>query len=189
MVLSGSLLISGSILPNVASGSTTSSFDLGSPTAAWKDIYVSNGTINFLDGAGNTTQTIGTGNNQFTGTTFITGSLLISGSISVNGRRDYVAKITQLTTAAPTSSVYENTLGGNLVWTRVATGSYQGTLAGTFSSGKVHLLCNNPLSTRTVYLYNAGDPNKIYIDSVDIATGLPADYDSDSLDIEIKVYP
>lgn len=52
IVTSGSILISGSIIPNVASGSFTSSFNLGSPEAAWKDIYVSNGTINFLDGSG-----------------------------------------------------------------------------------------------------------------------------------------
>jgi hypothetical protein len=50
---------------------STSSFDLGSPTNAWKDIYVSNGTINFLDGAGNVQGTLGTGTNA----TVITGSL------------------------------------------------------------------------------------------------------------------
>ena len=46
--ISGSVLISGSIIPNVASGETTSSFDLGSETAAWKDIYVSEGSIKFV---------------------------------------------------------------------------------------------------------------------------------------------
>ena len=71
--ISGSLLISGSIIPNVGSGSTTSSFSLGSPTNAWKDIYVSNGTINFLDGTGNVQGTIGTGTNA----TVITGSLKV----------------------------------------------------------------------------------------------------------------
>ena len=46
--ISGSVLISGSIIPNVASGETTSSFDLGSENAAWKDIYVSEGSIKFV---------------------------------------------------------------------------------------------------------------------------------------------
>ena len=54
----GSILVSGSIIPNVDGVSSTSSFSLGSPTAAWKDIYVSNGTINFLDGAGNVQGTL-----------------------------------------------------------------------------------------------------------------------------------
>lgn len=45
---SDTITISSSLVPSVISGSTTSSFSLGSPTAAWKDIYVSNGTITFL---------------------------------------------------------------------------------------------------------------------------------------------
>jgi hypothetical protein len=69
--ISGSLLVSGSIIPNVPPGSSTSSFDLGSPTAAWKDIYVSDGTINFLNNTGQVQGTLGAGTNA----TVITGSL------------------------------------------------------------------------------------------------------------------
>lgn len=47
-IITGSILISGSIIPNVGVGETTSSFDLGSPTAAWRDIYVSEGSIKFI---------------------------------------------------------------------------------------------------------------------------------------------
>jgi hypothetical protein len=47
-IITGSILISGSIIPAVGAGQTTSSFDLGSPTAAWKDIYVSEGSIKFI---------------------------------------------------------------------------------------------------------------------------------------------
>ena len=46
--ITGSILISGSIIPNVGVGQLTSSFSLGSPTAAWKDIYVSEGSIKFI---------------------------------------------------------------------------------------------------------------------------------------------
>jgi hypothetical protein len=46
--ITGSILISGSIIPNVGIGETTSSFDLGSETAAWRDIYVSEGSIKFI---------------------------------------------------------------------------------------------------------------------------------------------
>jgi hypothetical protein len=46
--ITGSILISGSIIPAVGVGQTTSSFDLGSSTAAWKDIYVSEGSIKFI---------------------------------------------------------------------------------------------------------------------------------------------
>jgi len=47
-IITGSILISGSIIPAVGVGQTTSSFDLGSETAAWKDIYVSEGSIKFV---------------------------------------------------------------------------------------------------------------------------------------------
>ncbi len=46
--ITGSIGISGSIIPAVGVGETTSSFSLGSPTAAWKDIYVSEGSIKFI---------------------------------------------------------------------------------------------------------------------------------------------
>jgi len=46
--ITGSLGISGSIIPAVGVGQTTSSFSLGSETAAWKDIYVSEGSIKFV---------------------------------------------------------------------------------------------------------------------------------------------
>jgi hypothetical protein len=77
--LSGSILISGSIIPNVSSTSTTSSFSLGSLTNAWKDIFVSNGTINFLNGAGQVQASLGAGSS---GTT-ITGGTNISGQLIV----------------------------------------------------------------------------------------------------------
>lgn len=105
-------------------------------------------------------------------------------SISYN---HYVARFAQTGTASPTVTAYENSIG-SIVWTRLAIGSYKGTLNGAFSSGKVHLLFNNPLSTRIVYFYNSADPNAVYIDCND-TTPLPADYGSDELSIEIKVYP
>jgi hypothetical protein len=77
--ISGSILISGSIIPNVSGSSTTSSFSLGSATNAWKDIFVSNGTINFLNGAGQVQSSLGSGTN---GTT-ITGGTNISGQLIV----------------------------------------------------------------------------------------------------------
>ncbi len=57
--VTGSMGISGSIIPALGS-SSTSSFSLGSSTAAWKDIWVSQGTIHFLDGAGVSQGTLST---------------------------------------------------------------------------------------------------------------------------------
>jgi hypothetical protein len=48
-VFSGSQYISGSLVPAVGDGTFTSSFSLGSPTNAWKDLYISHGSIIFVD--------------------------------------------------------------------------------------------------------------------------------------------
>jgi len=93
---SGSILVSGSIIPNTDGVSQTSSFSLGSPTAAWKDIYVSNGTINFLDGAGNIQSTLGTGNNQLEGDTFINGRLSQGYNTTASGAYSHAEGINTL---------------------------------------------------------------------------------------------
>jgi hypothetical protein len=47
--ISGSILVSGSIVPSTGNGTYTSSFSLGSPTNAWKDLYISQGSIVFVN--------------------------------------------------------------------------------------------------------------------------------------------
>jgi len=54
-VVSGSILLSGSIIPATGNGTFTSSFALGSVTNAWKDLYISQGSIIFVDAITQTT--------------------------------------------------------------------------------------------------------------------------------------
>lgn len=115
------------------------------------------------------------------------GTVSVIGGGSALAYSSYIGKFSQLGTDAPVVTVYENNIG-SIVWTRVGTGSYEGTLAGAFSSGKVHLLFNNPLQSKIIYFYNTGNSNKVYIDCTSTVPA-PADYNSDSLYIEIKVYP
>jgi len=76
--------ISGSLIPYV-SASTTSSFSLGSPDAAWKDLYVSNGTIYFLNGTGQQQGTLSTtADGLQLGSSQITGSLFIAPTVKGN---------------------------------------------------------------------------------------------------------
>ena len=49
----------------------------------------------------------------------------------------YKALLTQTETDAPTAIVLENTLGGEVVWTRTNVGEYRGTLDGAFAEDKV----------------------------------------------------
>ena len=48
----------------------------------------------------------------------------------------YKALISQTGTDAPTAIVLENTLGGDIVWTRTGVGTYYGTLNGAFTENK-----------------------------------------------------
>jgi len=92
--LTGSLTISGSIIPNVGVGQLTSSFDLGSATAAWKDIYVSQGSIKFLilSGSASSSVVLSATNNGLSinngptiTSTGYSGSFSVTGSITSSG--------------------------------------------------------------------------------------------------------
>jgi len=80
---SGSQTISGSLIPAVGDGETTSSFSLGAPDAAWKDIWVSKGTIHFLDDTGSIVDTI----SAISGGIAVS-NLIVSGSMT--GSLDYI---------------------------------------------------------------------------------------------------
>jgi len=58
--LNQTLTISGSIIPAGPYTANTSSYNLGSPTAAWKDIYVSNGSMVFISGSTSSSIKLGT---------------------------------------------------------------------------------------------------------------------------------
>ena len=94
--VTGSMGISGSIIPAVGVGQYTSSFSLGSATNAWKDIWVSNGTINFLGPDGSQQGALSanasglnmnslkvSGSVQTNGNQQITGSLLVKGGVNI----------------------------------------------------------------------------------------------------------
>jgi hypothetical protein len=60
---------------------------------------------------------------------------------AVGTYKEYTATVTQTGTAAPVATVLNNTLGGTLVWTRSATGTYLATLTGAFpTASKVVIL-------------------------------------------------
>lgn len=56
---------------------------------------------------------------------------------------EYRALLTQAGTDAPTATVTKNTLGGTVVWTRVDTGIYKGTLSGAFTLNKTSVFVGN----------------------------------------------
>jgi hypothetical protein len=79
----------GNILPGGPYTNNTSSFNLGSPTAAWKDLYVSNGSINFISGSTSASIQFNNGQITFPGSSTnisgsLTGSLLGTASWATN---------------------------------------------------------------------------------------------------------
>lgn len=52
------------------------------------------------------------------------------------GYLEYVALLTQSGTDAPAATVLNNTLGGEVVWTRANAGAYYGTLQSRFTADK-----------------------------------------------------
>jgi hypothetical protein len=57
------MMVSGSIIPATANGTYTSSFSLGSATNAWKDLYISHGSIIFVDAVTQATSSFSIDNN------------------------------------------------------------------------------------------------------------------------------
>lgn len=64
---SSSQTIQGDLIPAGPYVNNTSSYSLGSPTAAWKDLYVSNGSVTFINGATSASIKFDNGNVIFTG--------------------------------------------------------------------------------------------------------------------------
>lgn len=75
--------------------------------------------------------------NNLSGTGIRTVVADASGNLSTIGvgYKVYTAYITQTGTNAPVATVFDNTLGGTVVWTRNSTGNYSGTLTGAFATG------------------------------------------------------
>ena len=86
----------------------------------------------------------------------VTTNLTVTGSI--NGQvvvpyKKYIATILQSSTSDPTATVLENSLG-DIVWTRLSTGRYQGTLVGAFPYvEKTYLMISNTAIDTYIRIY------------------------------------
>lgn len=104
----------------------------------------------------------------------------------------YRAQLTQSGTGAPTATVLINTLGGTVVWTRLTTGAYAGTLVGAFTLNKTYF----PTQTFTVSpAFSEDSIGTIFRDSADrvlvntFSGGAAADDVLASSPVEIQIYP
>jgi hypothetical protein len=156
---SGSVLVSGSIVPNVPAGSSTSSFSLGSPTAAWKDIYVSNGTINFLDGAGNIQGTLSsTANGISTGGDAYFNTIRI-GQGPITGSANTILGETALNSA--TAGAANNTVIGNAALFANTTGLNNTIVGAGTALSNITGSRNTALGAAALLLHNSDDNTAI----------------------------
>lgn len=108
--------------------------------------------------------------------------------VSTKSYKVYTALLTQSGTDAPVATVLENTLGGDIVWSRDDIGIYYGTLAGAFTENKTILFTtvSDGVLDRTNLFATRIDNNIVKITSF-----LPTDNNYDGLindAIEIRVY-
>jgi len=109
----------------------------------------------------------------------------INGAPVVNYRK-YIANISQAGTLDPTVTILENTIG-DIVWTRVAAGRYQGTLTGAFpDQDKLYLYLGNSQQNNYVAIFRVS-ANIIEIITYDF-TNTGQDNMLDYNTIEIRVY-
>ena len=108
----------------------------------------------------------------------------------------YTAHLFQFGTDAPIVTVFKNTLGGTVVWTRAGSGTFKGTLAGAFPNDKTHILISNTIyynGSFGVYAHSIPDDeesgNFIYVFTYNLSDGTPIDgFASNGIFIEVKVY-
>jgi hypothetical protein len=99
----------------------------------------------------------------------------------------YTALLSQSGTDAPVATVLENTLGGEVVWSRGAEGYYVATLADTFTVNKTFFLHNGQGSS-IVSTGNDSQPNSVYVQK-EAVNPLGAQDGLAEFCLEIRVYP
>lgn len=100
----------------------------------------------------------------------------------------YVATISQFGTNDPTVTILENTIG-NIVWTRLSSGNYQGYLLDGFPSpDKTYLNVSQINSAQGVYYLGWGSTSQIFLQWYDF-TYTQLDSTLNYNTIEIRIYP
>ena len=100
----------------------------------------------------------------------------------------YIALISQTSTSAPTVIELENTIGP-IVWTRISTGVYYGTLTGGFTVGKTYTILSNTVKDNQAVI-SLLTANTISIETLEVKHPAGAHHDGflNNNTLEIRVY-
>lgn len=146
VVITGSIYISGSLIPNINNTSVTSSFSLGSPTAAWKDIYVSNGTIYFTNGAGTTQGTLSATSN----------GLKLDGDMQVADKYGLIPGYS-ITVGRGAGNIYSTAVGTDAL--KASTGNYNTAVGYRALSGSGNGIQNTAVGASALTKNSTGQGN------------------------------
>lgn len=119
---------------------------------------------------------------------FSIGSIISLANETIKQYKVYTALLTQTGTNAPVATVLENTLGVNIVWTRLSTGFYRATPSESiFLENKTfHFVNSNNqgLAFEVASLLDDTDDWRIQV----VDSGVVVDSSLQNLPVEIRVY-
>lgn len=139
---SSGITASGHFVPGDPITSNTSSYDLGSPTRAWRDLYVSNGSINFISGSTSASIQLSTN-----GTIAFTGA-----GVSLPNGVSFASSGSIITGSTDISSSYELLIPANTFTVGDVVkiqGVFTKPIAGTSTSFYIYVNTSNTLSGAT----------------------------------------
>lgn len=110
-------------------------------------------------------------------------------SVAVNGMKVYRALISQNSFDDPVAIVLENNLGGDVVWTRVSEGVYDGLLLNAFLDIRTmaFLSAGRKFPPQLSYIAVNSSPDTVRIETTDIE-GNPIDSGLTLASVEIMTY-
>lgn len=133
------LTVTGHLIPGGTITNNTSSYDLGSSTAAWRDLYVSNGSINFISGSQSASISFTNGALDFGTTPISSPGIITTASVSSNTitftKGDGSTFPITVNTGSGGSSVSFQTIVGSATGLAASTTRY-GNIAGSTSEGQ-----------------------------------------------------
>lgn len=98
----------------------------------------------------------------------------------------YTATLSAVGAAQPTASVFQNTLGNTVTWSRTGTGAYMGVASGSFTANTWVAVSNSSTTASVNYSLYKSDVNTVRL--IAVSSSVVADNLLNVVPVEIRVY-